>query len=188
MRQQYSLTALSEPVTEPVSVAEVKTFLRISHEGDDAVLNNYIRAARMFCENYTGRGFITRSYRVRYDVMPRGSVVSIPKTPLININSVQTGRAGQSPKTVPVEAYTVDVDGGKIRWRLDMNRGEPDTALTIEFTAGYGDEMADIPEALRYAVLLKTAALYENRGSGSVSTALDLVASLLKPYKYMRVA
>ncbi|MGM0423068.1 MAG: head-tail connector protein [Pseudomonadota bacterium] len=191
MRPSYALTALTDPAVEPIGLAELKTFLRITHDSEDTVLGNYIRAARMFCENYTGKSFITRSYKLAFDVVPRGRVIEIPRTPLVEINSVKTFAADGSENLYEATSYDVDRVAHRLCFKAPLNSHgglRAYNALEINFDAGYGTSAEDIPEAIRQGVLIKTAELYEHRGDERFSGGLDLVASLLRPYKRMRIA
>lgn len=191
MRQDYSVQALGLPAVEPVGLAEVKTFLRITHDSEDAVLTGYISAARMFCENYTDKSFITRAYRLVLEHVPKGRVVEIPRSPLIDINSVKTYAANGAVTVFNADLYEVDCAQN----RLCLKDGavlpsglRSYNAVEIEFTAGYGAAAEDVPEALRQAILIKTAQLYEYRAEDAAPGGFDLIASLLRPYKRMRIS
>jgi|AntRauTorckE6833_2_1112554.scaffolds.fasta_scaffold07363_3 uncharacterized phiE125 gp8 family phage protein len=190
MRPSYSLTALTEPAVEPIALPELKTFLRISHDSEDAVLGNYIRAARMFCENYTGKSFITRSYKLAFDVLPRSKSIDIQRTPLVSINSVKIFAADGSETVYAPTQYDVDTAAYRLHFNTPLSALgglRSYNALEISFDAGYGTNAENVPEAIRQGILIKTAELYEHRGDERFSGGLDLVASLLRPYKRMRI-
>lgn len=42
-------------ITEPITLAEAKSFLRVSHNLDDSYITTLITTAREFVENYQGR-------------------------------------------------------------------------------------------------------------------------------------
>ena len=60
-------TLVSAPATEPVSLAEVKSYLRIDGTADDAVLTILIASARRSAEEYTKRAFITQTWQLTLD-------------------------------------------------------------------------------------------------------------------------
>ena len=50
-----NLQMITPPVGEPVTLDDVKRFLKIDTTADDTLLLALIAAARETCENYTGR-------------------------------------------------------------------------------------------------------------------------------------
>lgn len=82
-----SLQLISPPQVEPVSLAEVKQYLRLdlSDASQDDVLAGLIVAARSWAETYTARRFITQTWQLGMDFFPgyidlklSGSKVSSP--------------------------------------------------------------------------------------------------------------
>ena len=189
MTDKYTITQTAEPVVEPVSVAELKSFLRITHEGDDALLADMIKAARMFCENYTGKVFISRTFKIVFDRLNDNRIIPLAKGPLVSVSSVKTFDADGSDVPISSEDYTVDAN------RILMNDGvslhlppRNTRILEVNFIAGYGDAADDVPESIKQAILMKATYMYEQRGDIPVSAPFDMIASLLKPYKKIGVA
>ena len=60
MTEPLRLQIRTEPAAEPVTLAELKTFMRIDGSEDDALIESLIVAARELCESYTGRALITQ--------------------------------------------------------------------------------------------------------------------------------
>ena len=59
-------------------------------------------------------------------------------------------------------------------------------AVTIRFTAGYGSAPGNVPQAIRHAILIETANLYENREDAVVGQAVNMLSvseRLLWPYR-----
>lgn len=48
-------------ITEPITLEEAKSFLRVSHNLDDAYITTLITTARQFVESYQGRLIATRT-------------------------------------------------------------------------------------------------------------------------------
>src|SRR5690349_12950644 len=81
------LTLITPPMVEPVSLAELKEFLRLdgSDTSQDSTIQSLALAARMHSEAYTKKRFITQSWRLLMDFFPgyidlklAGSRVSSP--------------------------------------------------------------------------------------------------------------
>ena len=188
MTYAYKIKELAPPGFELITVEEAKTFLRISHAGDDAVLGGYITAARQFCETYTGQSLITRDYRMHVSKMKKPiDHIEIPKTPLVSVTDIRLVDSQGVETIIPAETYTVDIDLACITFDRAITVSSETTALNIHFTAGHGTSAEDIPEALRQAVLIKTTHLYEFRGDRDDDIPLDVLSSLLHPYKTLQV-
>ena len=61
---------VSQPQCEPVSLADAKTFLRVTESDQDAIISTLIQAAREYCEGFTGRSFINKGYKQVHDSFP----------------------------------------------------------------------------------------------------------------------
>src|SRR6185312_1480058 len=67
-----SLINTVPPLVEPVSLAELKDFLRVdsSDESNDAVIVGLALAARQWAEVYTQRRFCTQTWQLGMDFFP----------------------------------------------------------------------------------------------------------------------
>tara|TARA_B100001971_G_C18117550_1_gene497663 strand:+ start:430 stop:1002 length:573 start_codon:yes stop_codon:yes gene_type:complete len=185
MSQNHSTTEVSEPAAEPISVSEAKTFLRISHDGDDAVLANYIKAARQFCEIYTGQCIISRSLKTSFSI--NGSTADaydIPKSPATSISQVKVVQKDSTETVLDANTYNLDTTFNRIIFQTAVLAPHPYSKLDVFYTAGYGTSADDVPETLRHAVLMKAAQMYEHRGGVQEQQGgFDIIESLLRPYK-----
>jgi len=59
-----SLTTRTTLATPPISLAEMKTFLKITSTADDALITSMIEAATAHCEAYCGRDVRANVYRL----------------------------------------------------------------------------------------------------------------------------
>lgn len=59
-----------QPFCEPVSLAEMKNWLRVSSSDDDDDISDLITAAREYCEMFTRRSFINKGYVQVLDAFP----------------------------------------------------------------------------------------------------------------------
>ena len=65
-----SLRIKTQPICEPVDLATMKDHLRVSIDDDDALITVYMQAAREWCESYTNRSFIKKTYEMRLAWLP----------------------------------------------------------------------------------------------------------------------
>lgn len=61
---------VTQPLTEPVTLAEAKLHLRVDNTADDALVSALIAAARQQVETITRRAFITQSWKLVSDKFP----------------------------------------------------------------------------------------------------------------------
>ena len=59
---------VTPPAEEPVSVEELRAYLRLSHDADDALIARLARAARERVEEETGRALAEQTWRMAADV------------------------------------------------------------------------------------------------------------------------
>lgn len=186
---RHSFAITSEPATEPVTVSELKDFLRIDGTAEDSILGSYISAARKASENYTGRAFITQTRTLTLDWFPSGEFranylrgdidgyayipesfsgdnsVDIPTKPLISVSSVVTYDTENTSSTFSSANYTVDTVGSRIllnygqNWPSNLRRK---ASIVITYVCGYGAASA-VPADIKMAIMQYAADMYNCR-------------------------
>ncbi len=78
------------PASEPVSLAEAKTYLRITDSDDDALINSMVTAIRQKAETWTRRLFITQTWTLWLDWAPEGAMLPIPLSPLQSVVDIKS--------------------------------------------------------------------------------------------------
>lgn len=183
------------PLVEPISVSEIREYLRLEESADDALLATLITAARQWAERYTGRAFITQGWRLWEHCWPQqGDSVELPHPQLIAVTAVTVYDDSDNAVIWNASNYlidTADAPGRLVRrisaeWPLATRASN---AIAIDYTAGYG-AAADVPEPIRLAIRQLAVAWYENRGDGDPATAgiPAIVPGLLSPYRITRLA
>lgn len=190
---------ITAAATTPVSVAEVKTHLRIDTSDEDTYLGVLIEAVTDFFEKYTKRDFITKTYRMWEHEFREG--IEIRKSPNVTITSITYYDADNVSQTLSSAVYTLTnandfpVLGEAVgqSWPTTYSRPQ---AVTINFTCGYGASSSSVPAAIRQAILIGVGALYVARGDcgdnsscGECEAALNGTArALLQPYRILDLA
>ena len=82
-----SLKKITDPLTEPVTAAEVKLHTRISYSDEDALINMWIAAGRRLAEMYQRRAYISQQWELSFDGFP-SMPLDLPRPPLVSISQV----------------------------------------------------------------------------------------------------
>ena len=162
-----------------------------SDGAQDAVLENYLRAAIAAIEARTGKVLVEKQYTWTLTAWREPARQALPLAPVSAVGAVRlVDRLGQ---TSLADAAL---------WRLQPDDHRPalvaaGTALPaipaggsaeIDFTAGYGPGWADVPADLGQAVMLLAAHYYENRSASAEAGELPYgVGVLVERYRNVRI-
>jgi len=136
--------------TEPVSVAEVKSFLRLDATPDVALLATMITAVREGAEKHIRRLLARRDVTAHWETFYGQALLHYP--PVGAVQSVEVKR-GDVYEAVPAGDY--QLDGRK----LTVDSGGHDRPARVTYTAGY----ETMPAALRLRLLQDIRAAYDHR-------------------------
>ncbi len=183
-----SLTLITPPAAEPVTLTEAKAHLKVDTAADDTLIASLVTAARARAEWHTGRAFVTQSWTLWLDAWPQNGLVEIPLPPLQDVTQVTVYALDDTPSVLDPSVYQLDAASAPARL---LRKGEAPAklravnAVEIEFTAGYGGA-STVPQAIKQAILQIVADLYSHRGDGAgiVSPAAE---ALLAPYRIFKL-
>lgn len=200
---RHRLINITEPAIEPVTVAEAKLHAHIDHSVQDAIIESWIKSARIMAEGYQRQVYISRIMEMSFDSFPH-SIFDIPYAPLIQVISIKyfdlnnteytlyydgtnpvttTEEGGDEPSTN--SDFIIDINGNPGRISLAYNTIwpvvtlRPIDAVRVRFAAGYGLETSDIPENVRDAIMLYCTYRNENR-AGEVGECPQQFFNLLR--------
>lgn len=173
---EYTGTAayLQARVTIPAAVTAVTAAYvscRASLDSEEAILDLLLAMGRGEVEGTTKRALITQTITMHLDDWP-GSSICLPAPPLQAVSSISYVDTNGTTQTLSSSYYTVDTaaEPGYVNLAYGYSwptvRDVPN-AITIVYTAGYGDAASDVPAALRTATLLVAAWHYDNRGDAA---------------------
>lgn len=191
-------TLITAPTVEPITLSEAKAHMRIDHSAEDDVITEMITAARQALEDTSDLALITQTWREMLDAWPQshhGRVVDLSKRPAQSITTVKVTSMDGTQATLPDTAYELISAGGlsrlvKTPTAIWPGPGRIAGGIQIDYVAGYGDAAANVPRALRQALLMVIAHVYENRellarhGGAPLPRGVD---ALLTPYKRVRL-
>ncbi len=162
-------TVTTPAIADPLSIDEVKNFLRVDNTADDSIIKALIKAVTIEGEKFTNRLFIQRTITglfQQFDVsqFEEYSFVQVRRAPLVSVTSVKA----------MVSSVWTDVDAAD--WQLkdtntfprilfldNIDCDDVPYPLQVIFIAGYGVATA-VPEDIKEALKMHISFLYENRG------------------------
>lgn len=185
-----SIIKLLDATTEPVSVAEAKSHLRVDHDDEDLLIGSLITAARQLAEGEMQRTLIATTWQMTTDVF--GDALRLEWPRVLGVEVLQFLDADGVLVTLDPADYTLDNLNDVAPAYLVPSKGcaWPETsaeinAVRVRYAAGYGYSAADVPQAIRQWILLHVGAFYEHREAvaGKAMTALPYLCGLLAPFK-----
>jgi uncharacterized phiE125 gp8 family phage protein len=159
-----------------------KLHLRLSGNGEDALLERHIATAMALCEAFTGQALIARAWQA---VLPaHAQWQRLGGAPVAAIESVEGWTAAGEAVALPAESYAVDIDAAGEGW---VRVTQPGTAgrVRVGYAAGIAAEWSGLPAPLAQGVVLIAVHLFEARASGGAPPAA--VAALWRPWRRVRL-
>ncbi len=188
MRQALPSASSGSSGNWPLSLDDVKAYLRVDASDDDAVISSLIDFACDFIQRETAQQMLTATYTYYLDRFPvhelgvsfiTGTMqvassrheIRLPNPPLQSITSIQYMSNGVLTTLDPT-IYTVDAAGKPGRIVLNCGQSWPVTdgvanAVKIVYVAGYGDA-STVPNMFKQAIKWFVAHCYENREAVTV--------------------
>ena len=165
-----SVSIISDAVVEPVSLTDAKTWMRISYDTDDSLIQELIQSARQHIEGMCGVSFASKVIKSNVELtgsMPNAWMVDVPYGPLICVNELKW-KTGFNLYETLVKNEDYEIIGGKI-WLYSCGN------YIITYQAGY----SQLPEDIKSDILTLVSWSYQNRGKNFKS---DQNASAFKEY------
>lgn len=187
------ITLKTAPSVEPVTAAQMREYLRLSDTSQDTLLESLITAARCAVEGDTGRTLITTSHYVYFDAFEE--VMELARPPVQSITAIKYYDESNVQRTLASTEYVLDAATLFGRLYPAYENAWPGTAsrknaVEVDLKCGYGDNPTDVPEALRVAVKMLAADLYEHPEANSESSLSEnnVYKYLLAKYLVVNIA
>lgn len=183
-----------------MTVDQCKEHLNIINvTDDDALIEIYLQAVMSHIDGKTGilgRALQEQTWQLTLDAFPcYGQGIGIPLPPLLSVESVVYDDLEGNEQTIDAANYTVDTSSmpgrlqpkGSFQW---PSSADDVNSVRITFRAGYTEDsgpQSTVPAAIKAAILIMVADLYENRESvtNASSNAVNIPTAakmLLGPY------
>lgn len=205
IRSVYIMSGISvvqEPAQEPVTLQEVKEYLRIEDSTDERVIRPFIEAARRVAEEHLGRTLVSTTYRQFIDSLDEledplwegvrqgpylnyyKNYIVLAKGPVTSVTHVKTYNDNDEATTFAASKYYVD--NAREPARIVLRQGETlpsalrvANAIEIEYVAGYSS-IYSVPEPIRLGILQHIAHLYEHRGDMGNYLEARLIPTMIR--------
>ena len=187
-----------------ISTADMKSFLRVDGNGDDAIIAAYVATATEAVKQYLRLAVLTETFVMKADgftdgggddrllalgpgvhtasrpyVLVGGDTFDVAFPPLQSVTSVVTYDRGNNARTFNAAGYQVDLQSG----RIYLNEGvtwpfdlRAQDAVAVTYVAGYGS--GNIPAPILEAIRLYVTQLYDG-----CEGMTDQARQLLAPYR-----
>jgi hypothetical protein len=140
---------------EPVTLAEAKLYIRVSHTSEDAMIARMISSARKIIEDAAGISIITKQVKVWFS--NKGGAYQLPYGPITSAITLYDDYTG----TVLTDKRIIGGNYPRITFPEIDN-------MRAEYTVGY----THVPAALKDAILDQLNYMYENRGAENEGTGI----------------
>lgn len=185
----YEVSITSEPTSEPVTLTELKSHLRVDSSLDDTELGDKLSEARKSIEQMTNRAFFTQTRTLSFSHFDyRTDRIYLPGAPVASISSVTYIDLNGSQQTWSSSEYTL-VAGEPSYLQLAYNENWPDhrgtrDRIIITYVCGK-DDVADIDVRVSAACKLHVELNYDreelrDKGADRIQVALDSLVNQLR--------
>lgn len=191
-----SLRTQTQPVVEPVSLADAKVHCRIDSDSDDFYLTSLITAAREWVEAYMDEALIHQQLVMRLDGFP--AEIELPRPPMATsgtataVSVTYTSDESGATAALSTTTYRVDRDTKPGIIRNNYGGAWPGhltdyNSITITWWAGRGESGSSVPQGVRNAILMLVGHWFERRLAADSGAANDIpygVKALLDAHRW----
>lgn len=152
------MTTTLNSTTYPVSVDDLKEWLRVDHDADDFMLTALIKAATAECENKLWDQLTYKDYSLTLDDFPDdGAVIELSGHPG-TITSIEYND-GTEDLTLSSDDYLITTDGDA--WSVSPVATDWPDAVSVEISCKSGESAQ--PEEIKTWIMARAGTLYEQR-------------------------
>jgi hypothetical protein len=193
------VTVITQPLELPLTLDEVKNYIKVDFAEDDELINRLIKAVTMSAQLYTGLSFITQKLAVYFtntgcEELPYGPHQSIDEVARLNYDGTEVILTTDEYKYSGLLYYSLNCGCaseyfypvGSLYCGRSFKLSSPWGAVNkmrVTFTAGFGDA-TQVPDGIKLAILKEVAELYENRENTVVGTIIADLSQTSKDYLY----
>lgn len=175
------VVVITPRVGDLIDLADAKVHLGVEHGDHDALIRGHVEAAAGWAEKWLGLSLGEQTLRLDIRASLTRDGLSLPRGPVSAISSISYDN-GIDDDPVEVDAGLYLLDTNRVRLRRTASWPGPfGGPISITYVAGYA--AAELPRAIRSAILLHLNILYEqpeDRALAALERARD---DLLSPFR-----
>lgn len=167
-----------------IPIADLRAHCRTGTT-EDAQLTAFLAGAAAYAEHYTGRAIGSQTLELALDTFPAGAI-ELPRGSVTSITSITYVDEGGVTQTLSNTLYTLDNYDALQCWAVPAVDTEWPAISEVANAVKVRYEAGELTPAVRSALLLFTAHLFENREASAPVQMWDLplgVKSLLDTVK-----
>ena len=167
------------------ALADLKQWLGITRDAEDAMLTGLLEASLALCESFIGQAPLVQTVEERVPAMRDTTrLTSRPVQSLVSVEAVGT-LGVRLP--VAAEDYRFAVDGGGGA-TIALLRDQDARAVAVRVESGFAPDWASLPGALRQGITRMAAHHYRDRDGGHAGAPPPAsVAALWRPWRTVRL-
>jgi hypothetical protein len=153
--EMYAIVKLSDSDIEPISLTDMKNWMRVRDNADDSLISSLITSARKNIENRISGAITNQRYKSVFELFGENRdrwIVSLPYGS-IDCDPVVKMKNGINDYTILVKNTDYEVIGNKL-WLYNMG------VYDVEYDCG----MAQVPDDLLNDIYTLVTWFYDNRG------------------------
>lgn len=171
---------ITPPLLEPLTLAELKSDMRIDHSNDDATLTRTLAEGREWIERRLQTKLLTQTWEYIFDAFPATHVeIRLPFGPVQDIEQIAYDDAEGLEQIMDPGDYYLDAVSYNVNHQpwVFPTTGWPTTleainAVRVRFIAGY-ETAAEVPPTIRAALRLKVRELFD--GDDTISQVNNML-------------
>lgn len=175
---------ITAPSELPVTLEEMKRYIQVDFNDDDATQQALIAAATDHLDGYSGilgRCLIAQQWACEFPAWSDALRLPFPDVTAATVTYLDAEGDEQTLSSAAYEIIETDL-GAEIRFRADVERpvlsGSVASPVRVQFTAGYG-AAADVPWSLKVAIMQLAAHWYD----GDAEDRPAWFDALVRPYR-----
>ncbi|CAH58115.1 phage head-tail connector protein [Ehrlichia ruminantium] len=174
------ITRKSNPISLPITLLEVKSFLRVNNNTDDELINNLISIASEYAQWYIEKSLTKQLWQISCSgYIPRK--IQLPFNPIIKVNYVKIIHINDIEELIDERYYHVDIVQSHILLHTQNNVNR----IEILYEAGYTDTSL-IPAQIKHGILHHVAVAYKNRESENTNL-LTFIKDIYSPFRELKL-
>lgn len=178
-----SYKVITAPATEPVTVAEARTFCGLgSDTSHDSLLTLFIQSAREGLERELNRALITQTIEDEHECFPDSGRFTLRFVPVTSITSFKYYDSDEAVYDISEYTKILNSEPASVTLTDDFSWPEDVLAVKIRYVAGYASASA-VPARIKEAILMQVRDSFDCRQNGIIKPGMTVSDRLVQTFK-----